>query len=753
MELLQSYKSELTNDQKRAIDAITRFLVSEIPCFILKGYAGTGKTFLMKGLTDYFQTNEIGFSLMSPTGRAAKVLSKGTNKKAYTVHKSIYSFDKLEEYKETDERGEETFKFYYALKSNVENAKHIYIVDEASMVSDKYSDAEFFRFGSGFLLKDMIDYVNFKNKYQKILFVGDDAQLPPINMKFSPALSSKYLKTEHELECNEFQLKDVVRQSENSGILYNATNIRNKIENNEINTFEIFNNFPDLEQITHDQILNKYLEAVELCKYTTIEEKINGSTVLICAQNSQAYEYNKLIRLHYFPYQDEIANKDKIMVLNNNYNYEIELLNGDFGLVLNIENSSETRRITLKHKNKETNITEEIPVLLSFRDALIRFWDVTSKAHDIKCKILENTLKPLQHNLKINIDDNNQIPKSYLERDISSAEMNAIYIDAKIRFPYKEPAKKEFSSVEEYKRQKAIYHQQFKDFLRTDTYFNALRIKFGYAITCHKAQGGEWQNPIVDFKFYNENLNKSYFRWAYTALTRAKTHLYHFNAPNLNISSKIIWQVNESVFSENIHTDLAFQNLVNDNFNCMEIDNNVYDNFSLSDKADFLKGKFREIFFKLKNHEIIISHILHRPHLEKYTFQKGDNVGIINFDYNKNSIFNKPRPQNQNQFEIEICKLLDEPLSVNYLQAEFNFTTEEKHLFEFFNNIKYFCVSRNIIINAIQHNQYCERYSFRRFKEIAIVNFDYDRKNIFTNARPEITNSQELLSEIKLIFL
>jgi ATP-dependent exoDNAse (exonuclease V) alpha subunit len=159
--LRDSFKSyELTVGQKTLINELEAFLADDSPCFLLKGYAGTGKTFMMKGLTDYLSANNRTFKIAAPTGRAAKVISQKTKRRAYTIHKSIYSGKDLKEFKTKDVDGTETYKFYYELKNNEDPANTIYIVDESSMISNVYSEGEFFRFGSGFLLNDFIQYIN-----------------------------------------------------------------------------------------------------------------------------------------------------------------------------------------------------------------------------------------------------------------------------------------------------------------------------------------------------------------------------------------------------------------------------------------------------------------------------------------------------------------------------------------------------------------------------------------------------------------
>ncbi|HHF2434355.1 TPA: AAA family ATPase, partial [Haemophilus influenzae] len=184
----------LTEGQKSLIDKLSQFFNNkEKNIFLLKGYAGTGKTFIMKGVSNYLSLMNRDCSLIAPTGKAAKVLANKTGKIATTIHSKIYNLGDLIEYE--DEGNPNTYKFYANLKVNEDSSNNVYIIDESSMISDVYSDSEFIRFGSGYLLHDLMKYINLdqNDHTKKIIFIGDDAQLPPIGMDFSPALLSDYI--------------------------------------------------------------------------------------------------------------------------------------------------------------------------------------------------------------------------------------------------------------------------------------------------------------------------------------------------------------------------------------------------------------------------------------------------------------------------------------------------------------------------------------------------------------------------------
>lgn len=408
--LISSFKNyQLTYGQRKLVELLNEFIANNDFCFILKGYAGTGKTFMMHGLTDYLKSIKRTFVITAPTGRAAKVISQKTKHRAYTIHKTIYSNTDLQEYKVQDEDGTETFKFFYNLRNNEDPVNTIYIIDESSMISNQYSEGDFFRFGTGFLLNDLIKFINFgiqhEQIHRKVIFIGDNAQLPPVNSNFSPALSAQYLIKKYGFPVKEFELTDVERQKENSGIFDNATQIRESLQQNLFNQIDIKTHFPDINPTKYEDLLKTYLQ---VCV-----NKINDETIIIAHSNSSVKEYNEFVRQHFFSNQRHISEGDRIIVVSNNYNYPIELLNGDFGKVVSIDEMTETRNIPLKKKMPNGEVVEK-KISLIFRNVVIRFIDAENKTYDISCKIIANLLYSS-------------------ERDLNYDENRALYIDFKIR--------------------------------------------------------------------------------------------------------------------------------------------------------------------------------------------------------------------------------------------------------------------------------------------------------------------------------
>ncbi|MBS4029584.1 MAG: AAA family ATPase [Ignavibacteriales bacterium] len=571
MELTDFFNFHLTGNQKEAIKKIDAFLGDDSFCFLLKGYAGTGKTFLIKGLSDFLANRKTQFVLMAPTGRAAMVIANKTKRNASTIHKAIYAMSDLLEYTDKDDEGNETFKFFYPLKNNYDNDDTIYIVDESSMISNNFSAAEFFRFGSGFLLKDLIHYVGSTPAIKrKIIFIGDPAQLPPVSSNNSPALDKSYLEKEFGIKSKEYELTEVFRHGTNSGILDNATKIRESIKQNIYNQIEI-QSATDVIPVIHEKILEQYLNATN--------NIIDDETTIIAYSNRAVKFYNEMIRKHFFAGNRKICIGDKIMIVHNNYANGIVLLNGDFGIVLKVDNPEPTRFIKLGRKSAEI-------VSLNFINLVIRFQDVDGIIHDLNCKAFEDLLYST-------------------ERDLSSAQMRALLIDFN-------------------ERNKNLKHKtpEYKQALKVDPYFNCLRLKFGYAITCHKAQGGEWKNAFVDFSTSMGYFNSSYFHWAYTALTRAKEKLFTINEPHLGIGSLL--KPSAVAYSREKDNAIVLQSELE------EIDIP----FSFPDNDIFLKNIYLAIFDIIKNETIEVVNIVHNSYQEKYYFSREHVVIWFNISYN-----------------------------------------------------------------------------------------------------------------------
>lgn len=449
-----------TIQQENVAAALADFILDETPdkIFLLKGYAGTGKTTLIAALVKTFERFKIPSILMAPTGRAAKVLSSYAEKTAFTIHKKIYR----------QKSSKDGFGVFVLSKNLSSNA--IFIVDEASMISVRSDEANIF--GTGNLLKDLLEFVYSGNNC-KLILTGDTAQLPPVGYKESPALDPEVLMNEG-FSVSESFLSEVVRQESNSGILANATKIRENIEN----VIDLFpkisiNSFPDVQRIFG----NKLIDELTNCYNITGPE----GTIVVCRSNKTANTYNAGIRNRILGRETEISQGDFLMVVKNNYYWTEQdesisfIANGDIAEIVAIHNYEELYEFR-------------------FAELTLKFPDYNE--YEIRAKILLDTLK-----------------------------INTAALDS-------ESNKKLFYNVLEDYTSERTKKKRFEK-VKSNPYFNALQVKFAYAVTCHKAQGGQWKRVFVDQGFINDDMiNTEYLRWLYTAFTRATEKIYLVNFSN-----------------------------------------------------------------------------------------------------------------------------------------------------------------------------------------------------------------------------
>lgn len=665
------------------------FISKNNNCYVLNGMAGSGKTSIIAALAKYLIDNNQMFRLMAPTGRAARVLYEITRSNAYTIHKSIYSLNKIADIKNDIDKNSDSFKYYFSLQENTDPSNTIYIVDEASMVSDQYSDNEFFRFGSGRLLSDLIMWseINHDNNNRKIIFVGDSAQLPPVNMNFSPALDANYLKrTQFINNIEESFLDEVVRQSSDSGILKNANNIRKKIDGGHYSSLKIEQFDSEIIPIKHGEIISNYIPLYEK----------GENPVIIAYSNSSIYEYNALIRHELFENVSQIQVNDKVLIAKNNYKYGV--LNGEFGKVIEMSPQTEEIPITLKKKKGPATLK------LKFRDVTIETTDLDNEPITIQGKIIENILKSKKS-------------------DLSKDETRALYVNFLMRNRAFKPGSPDFKAA-----------------LRTDPYFNALQIKYGYAITCHKAQGGEWDHAFIDFSYSHSFYNKDYYQWCYTAITRCKKQLYLLNQPNITpyrnmevISSK------KDISLEELDETLNEQNVaIPEHF---ELDNGIQ------------KGIYILINDHLNN-GFNVKKIIHFEWRERYTFNDGTVIDLI---YNKNKKISiiKIISEGVNAEDIfNLLNVLKDKIIISAKRSSvgIDFPSNKPYLKEFYQQLNKIIVSK-IQITNIEHLEYCERYYFSSDSKQAVVDYYYDGKGRFTMVNPQenLSTSQEMLDNISAI--
>lgn len=446
-----------TASQESLLQKMASFILSKKKdeLFLIKGYAGTGKTTTVKALIKTLRSHRIRTVLLAPTGRAAKVLSSYTQSPAYTIHKKIYR-------QKSSRDGFADFLLEKNLHKNT-----YFIVDEASMISNQSMETSVF--GSGRLLDDLIQYV-YEGTGCKLILIGDTAQLPPVKMDLSPALDSKNLEA-YGLDVNESFLSDVLRQSEDSGILENATRLRSLLAD-DVEGFPeiILENFPDIEFIPGAELVEKISDTYDAYG---MEE-----TVIVTRSNKRANQFNQGIRNQILWREEELSAGDYLMVVKNNYYWTEEeedmdfIANGDIAEVVSIHGYQELYGYR-------------------FADVGLRFIDYNDL--EIDAKILIDTIH--SNSASLTKDENRELYYKILE------------------------------DYQDVKGKKARYQR-----VRDNPYFNALQVKFSYAVTCHKAQGGQWSAVFVDHGYLTEEMiNKEFIRWLYTAFTRATEKLYLIN--------------------------------------------------------------------------------------------------------------------------------------------------------------------------------------------------------------------------------
>ena len=444
--IMRNFKFEPTEDQKEFIELFSSFMMKResYKTFLLKGYAGTGKTTLVSALVKACKELNIPVILLAPTGRAAKVLGNYSSAPASTIHRAIYHKKSMD------------ISSNFVLGFNkISNA--LFVVDEASMIN---TSSESF-FGTGDLLSDLVEYVFSGAPNTKLLLLGDDAQLPPVFQEHSPAMDVKKLESIG-LDVTTHTLTEVLRQSEESGILVNATHIRKNIETPQELKLKCFT---DVKRVDG----TNFVECIENSFSTVGMEE----TLVVTRSNKMASLYANGIRNRILSKEGMLSNGDKLMVLKNNYffgnDYGLELIaNGDMAEIIRMGKTKELYG-------------------MNFRDMTLYFSDYS---YEIDVTILEESLTC-----------------------VTPAELQEL--NSKL-----------FKAVEEDYAHIKSKRERYKK-MREDKYLNALQVKLAYAITCHKAQGGQWKHIYVDMGRINkEEIDVSFMRWLYTAVTRATEKLY-----------------------------------------------------------------------------------------------------------------------------------------------------------------------------------------------------------------------------------
>ncbi|MCD8410528.1 ATP-dependent DNA helicase [Tenacibaculum finnmarkense] len=453
-EVIKGFPYKPTIKQDLLLNKLADFIfdTNNNALFLLKGYAGTGKTTIISSVVHNLEKANKKAVLLAPTGRAAKVISGYSKKKAFTIHKKIYFSKK---------QGAGAMSF---VKQPNKHSNTIFIVDEASMISDAQQNSKMFENGS--LLDDLISYV-YSGKNCKLVFIGDTAQLPPVKLTLSPALDADKLSYSFDKNVFEIELDEVVRQQQNSGILANATDLRMLIQYG-ASDFQFDVKYPDIIRLEdsydiQDAITSAYDGDVGV-----------EDTAFIVRSNKRANQYNNQIRTEIRGQENEISTGDYVMVVKNNYFWLKEsssagfIANGDICEVMRINSIKELYGF-------------------KFAEVEVRMIDYPD-IPNFETVLLLDTL-------------------SSENPSLTYAESNKLY----------EAVKEDFADQTKYK--------QFLE-VKKNKYFNALQVKFSYAMTCHKSQGGQWNTVFIEQPYLPDGPSVEYLRWLYTAVTRAQNKLY-----------------------------------------------------------------------------------------------------------------------------------------------------------------------------------------------------------------------------------
>lgn len=713
METLLTFAAKhykLTPDQQQAIEALDNFLTGSDRCFILKGYAGTGKTFLTQCLCRYLSDSKKAFQLMAPTGRAARILQEKSGFAATTIHKGIYNLHDLDEVV-TQKGGKEKYKFRYRLRTIEDMVATTYLIDEASMIADTYAEDDFFIFGSGFLLKDLLSHIALSNtgRADKLIFIGDSAQLPPVNDKLSGALSTGYLEEKYDIHASEYELTDVVRQAAESGILRNSIYLRQQLANPRRNTFQLQTDYPDVTVLDPSEVVSTYLQ---LNPDLALEK-----AVMVNYSNSSAFEYNQALREKYFGGVVGPQPGELLIINQNNYNYNVDLMNGTFVRIKSVE-PSPVMKSGMKSYDENG---EDCEVTHIFRRVVIEV-PVDGHLVDVSCMILENFLFSAQ-------------------RSLSYAENIALYIDFKMRHPELKPKT-----------------QEFKDALRADPYFNVLRVKFGYAITCHKAQGGEWQQVLVNMDVSQGKLSDLFLRWTYTAITRGRTHLYLYNLPRVGRFSLLEYH-HRLLATPAAAVPQLVQYRPPADFPAL------LQQLNLSEAPPFLLQKLVEVLARLDGTGIAVNSRKAHNYQEVYTMSRDGKQASFAFHYNGRNQFTRTQvtgAQNDRALAQEALAYLTRPFNYQVLSAEEEegvteqeteadgvivFPADKQELAVLCQELSPLLKTVSAKVAAVLHHPYQEVYTIVRPGEAAVVKFYYDGRNRFTTAEPDLAGSSNALLE------
>jgi AAA domain/UvrD-like helicase C-terminal domain len=670
----------LTLEQAQALKAIKAFLLNDTQdAFILRGSAGTGKTTLIAGLVETLEEMNLSCALLAPTGRAARILGNKvkqiTGKPEYqggrTIHSVIYTLNQVEVNEEAETANDPGVRMIFPLRQD-EASVSLFVIDESSMVGDKESQGDFMQFGSGRLLKDIVTFARARrpgrtvDHLTKLLFVGDPAQLPPVGENTSPALSDDYLRQEYNLKVTSCNLNAVMRQAHGSAILDRATVLRDALLANRFNTFSLQPNSLDIEQI----------DSVSAVKLIVQGLQGKNSNVAVVQSNSAALDYNRNIRERRWGDATLPIQVGDTLLVNRN-STKNSLSNGDLVKVMEVGAEANMIPVSLRGSHH---------VELWFRDVTVAFRDGDGSVIQTSCMVLENLLDSPH-------------------RELTPLQQRALLVDFRKRHPDLPPKSPEF--------RRAICN---------DPYFNALQVKYGYAMTCHKAQGGEWDTVIVDFQSNAGVRNASFFRWAYTAITRAVKKLVVVNPPDFTAVSGIVW--GQPVVSPDAPGQVGGQDFTTDP---------DWQRLSFSAKTAPLMPTHQQLRAVWRVQGIEVEQLQHLQYCERYSIVRDGKRVVVQYYYDKRHRVGRagvvPSPQSESQLAVDALGAL------HALAAKQGGTQPDQFILEFLDRLDSVLGGSSIQRTGYKSMPYRLRVGFSENHREGEIDFTYDGTSTWTAAQ------------------
>lgn len=681
----------LSLQQQDALNRILNFVNdSSKSVFILKGYAGTGKTTLIKTIIPNIKELGKDVFLMAPTGRAAKVLRDKAEYEASTIHHCIYQFDKMQVVR-YDEKGNlivteqiksnqnfrskglDDIQFWFSLKTkNIDTnpSDNVYIVDESSMISSRTAKNETIHFGTDILIEDLLTFAQ-TNLGGKIIFVGNPAQLPPVGDNRSAALDEEYFRIKG-MSVVSFTLTEVFRQKGENLILKNAMKIRDLLLEGHRNQLCFDRKEKEVEDMTPEQVIDSF--------YENNPSPNIGDSVIICYSNSLAKDYNDVLHERYFPNSKHVMAGEVLQVVRNNINNVLnyDYFNGDFVKVIEVSENVETQSAPVWID--EAGVKKRSTISLDFRDVVLLSEDGTQT----KCKIVDTLLNSREPNL-------------------THLQSVAMFINFRMRNPQLKQNEEAFSET-----------------LRQDPYYNAVQVKYGYSITGHKSQGGEWKTVYVDYTGRN-GLNDDSLKWAYTATTRAKQTLYGVNIPNVTPISAL-----------KFNPIMRIARASNEAFSFAETND---ESFLPESAKSFQKQKCISVKEKLDDAGFLLVSVQPCQYNDKYTIETQSGTVIIDCYYNASGQYTRYIPETIISENEQLMTILKDDSGIQYA---FDYKPSEDAFEKLYVKMKSLCDDLDIkITNIVEHvSQFYICYYLITSGKFSMIQFFFDKNHMVTRAIP-----------------